>query len=160
MGENEYGKSCHLSISILLKHWMMLLKYNCSGLHFYTLSKDTDVGPCSSDFFLMETLLNNAFNLWFYNFPPTYQFMNNYYLKHSFNKVCFALKTMNIAKKMYRCFQHEQAVWTFHGWLEYQQRTFFLYHPSTSARRPLHVLPVLELYNLSSRVDTNAFVEF
>ena len=39
MGENEYGKSGHLSIFILLKHLMMHVEYNFSGIHFYTLSK-------------------------------------------------------------------------------------------------------------------------
>ena len=39
MGGNEYGESGHLSIFTLLKNLMMLLKYNFSGLHFYTLSK-------------------------------------------------------------------------------------------------------------------------
>ena len=65
MGENEYGESGHLSIFTLLKPLMMLLKYNFfSGLHFYILTKDTDsmLGPCSSDFFKVKTLLNNAFN--------------------------------------------------------------------------------------------------
>ena len=42
MGENEYGESGHLSIFTLLKHLMMLLKYNFSGLHFLHLTKDTD----------------------------------------------------------------------------------------------------------------------
>ena len=36
-GENEYGKSGHLSIFTHLNHLMMILKYNFSGLHFYTL---------------------------------------------------------------------------------------------------------------------------
>ena len=38
---NEYGKSGHLSIFTSLKHLMMLLQCNISGLHFYTLI-DTD----------------------------------------------------------------------------------------------------------------------
>ena len=33
------GHSGHLSIFTLLKHLMMLLKYNFSGLQFYTLPK-------------------------------------------------------------------------------------------------------------------------
>ena len=36
-----YGKSSHLSTFTSLKHLMMLLKCNFSGLYFYTLS-DTD----------------------------------------------------------------------------------------------------------------------
>ena len=40
MGENEYGKSGPLSIFTLLKHLIMLLKYQFfSGRHFYTLPK-------------------------------------------------------------------------------------------------------------------------
>ena len=57
------GHSGHLSIFTLLKHLMMLLKYNFfQGFiftpyqwHWYHL------GLCSSDFFLSESLLNNAF---------------------------------------------------------------------------------------------------
>ena len=37
MGENECGKSGHLSIFIYLKHLMMLLKCNFVGFNFYTL---------------------------------------------------------------------------------------------------------------------------
>ena len=53
MGENEYGKSGHLSIFTPLKHLMMLLKYSCFRASFLHHIKDTEhVGPCSSDFFL------------------------------------------------------------------------------------------------------------
>ena len=51
-GGNESCKSGHLSIFILLKHLMMLLKCKFfSGLHVYTLSKTliAYIGPCSSD---------------------------------------------------------------------------------------------------------------
>ena len=37
--KSECGKSCHLPIFTSLKHLMMLLKHNFSGLHLYTLSK-------------------------------------------------------------------------------------------------------------------------
>ena len=48
-GKWVHGESGHLSIFTLLKHLMMLLKYNFfSGLHFYTLSKT--LIACSSDF--------------------------------------------------------------------------------------------------------------
>ena len=62
MGENEYGESGHLSIFTLLKHLMMLLKYNFSGLHFYTLPK-TLIGCRDMQLrsFKVRTLLNNAF---------------------------------------------------------------------------------------------------
>ena len=64
MGENEYGKSGHLSIFTLLKHLMMLLKYNFSGLNFYTLSKTLIAcGAMHLRFFEVETLLNNAFKV-------------------------------------------------------------------------------------------------
>ena len=62
MGQNEYGKSGYLSISALLKHLMMFLKCNFSGLHFYTLSKTLiscramQLKTC-----IVETLLINAF---------------------------------------------------------------------------------------------------
>ena len=64
MGATEYGESGHLSIFTLLKHLMMLLKYNFFQLHFYTLPKTSDsmYGPCSSDLLKCKTLLNNAFN--------------------------------------------------------------------------------------------------
>ena len=42
MGENEYGESGHLSIFTLLKHLMMLLKYNFFRASFLHLTKDTD----------------------------------------------------------------------------------------------------------------------
>ena len=44
MGENEYGESVHLSIFTLLKHLMMLLKYNIFRASFFILhlTKDTD----------------------------------------------------------------------------------------------------------------------
>ena len=41
MGENEYGESGHLSIFTLLKHLMMLLKYNFFRASFLHLIKDT-----------------------------------------------------------------------------------------------------------------------
>ena len=59
MGENEYGKSSHLSIFTILKHLMMLLKCNFSGLHFYTLSKALIACRAIQ---LRKTLLNNALN--------------------------------------------------------------------------------------------------
>ena len=49
---NEYGKSGRLSIFF-------------SGLHFLHLIKDLiacSLGPCSSEFLKVVTLLNNAFN--------------------------------------------------------------------------------------------------
>ena len=62
MGENEYGESGHLSIFTLLKHLMMLLKYNFSGLHFYTLPKTLIACRAMQlRFFKVKTLLNNAF---------------------------------------------------------------------------------------------------
>ena len=42
MGENEYGKSDHLSILTLLKHLMLLLKYKFFKASFLHLIKDTD----------------------------------------------------------------------------------------------------------------------
>ena len=42
MGGNEYGKSSHWSIFTLLKHLMMLLKYNFFRASFVHL-KDTDI---------------------------------------------------------------------------------------------------------------------
>ena len=42
MGENEYGESGHLSILTLLKHLMMLLKYNFFSASFLHLTKNTD----------------------------------------------------------------------------------------------------------------------
>ena len=42
MGGNEYGKSGHLSIFTLLKHLMMILKYNFFRASFL-LIKDTDI---------------------------------------------------------------------------------------------------------------------
>ena len=66
MGQNEYGESGHLSI-FFLKHLMMLLKYKFFRASFYTLPKT--LIACRAvqlRFFLMKTLLNNAFNhsLW------------------------------------------------------------------------------------------------
>ena len=42
MGGNEYGESGHLTIFTLLKHLMMLLKYNVFRASFLHLIKDTD----------------------------------------------------------------------------------------------------------------------
>ena len=58
------GHSGHLSIFTLLKHLMMLLKYNFfQGLIFTPYQRHWyHLGPCSSDFFKVKTLLNNAFN--------------------------------------------------------------------------------------------------
>ena len=42
MGENEYGESGQLSIFTLLKHIMMLLKYNFFRALFLHFIKDTD----------------------------------------------------------------------------------------------------------------------
>ena len=62
MGDNECGKSGHLSIFIYLKHLMMLLKCNYSGLHFYTLSKTLiSCRAVQLRCFKVETLLNNTF---------------------------------------------------------------------------------------------------
>ena len=64
IGENEYGKSGHLSIITLLKHLMMLLKYKFSGLHLYTLSKTLIAcRDMQLRFFKVKTLLNNALTL-------------------------------------------------------------------------------------------------
>ena len=41
-GENEYGESGHLSTFTLLKHLMMLLKYNVFKAAFLCHTKDTD----------------------------------------------------------------------------------------------------------------------
>ena len=41
-GENEYGESGHLSIFTLLKHLMMLLKYNFFRASLLHIIKDTD----------------------------------------------------------------------------------------------------------------------
>ena len=62
-GGNECGESGHLSIFTLLKHLMMILKYNFSGLHFYTLLKT--LIACKAmhlRFCKVKTLLNNAFS--------------------------------------------------------------------------------------------------
>ena len=60
IGRNKYGISGHLHIFALLKHLMVLLRCNFSGLHFYTDSMYR--GTCSSDFFFqVKTLLNDAF---------------------------------------------------------------------------------------------------
>ena len=63
------GHSGHLSIFTLLKHLMMLLKYNFfSVLHFDALPKTLIPFRTISKlrfFFYSETLLNNAFNLFF-----------------------------------------------------------------------------------------------
>ena len=42
MGKTEYGESGHLSIFTLLKHLMILLKYNFFRASFLHLTKDTD----------------------------------------------------------------------------------------------------------------------
>ena len=42
MGENEYGKSGHLSIFPYLKHLMVLLRCNFFRASFLLLIKDTD----------------------------------------------------------------------------------------------------------------------
>ena len=60
------GHSGHLSIFTLLKHLMMLLKllkYNFfQGFIFTPYQRHWyHLGPCSSDFFKVKTLLNNAF---------------------------------------------------------------------------------------------------
>ena len=63
MGENEYGKSGHLSNFTSLKHLIMILKYiffRASCLH---LMKDTDsMWGRAAQIFKVEKLLNNAFN--------------------------------------------------------------------------------------------------
>ena len=41
-GKNEYGESAYLSMFILLKHLMMLLKYNVFRASFVHLIKYTD----------------------------------------------------------------------------------------------------------------------
>ena len=65
MGGNEYGKSSHLSIFTSLKHLMVLLKCNFSGLNFYTLPKTLmALRAMQLNFFKVETCLNNAFNNW------------------------------------------------------------------------------------------------
>ena len=62
MGENENGKSGHLSIFTSLKQLIMLLKGNFSRALFYTLSKTLiTCRPMQLRFFKVETLLNNAF---------------------------------------------------------------------------------------------------
>ena len=43
MGENEYGESGHLTTFTLLKHLMMILKYNFFRASFLNLIKDTDI---------------------------------------------------------------------------------------------------------------------
>ena len=58
--ENEYGESGHLSIFTLLKHLMMLLKYNFFKASFAHLIKDTDSMQLRF-FFKVKALLNNAF---------------------------------------------------------------------------------------------------
>ena len=70
MWEKEYGKSGHLSIFTRLKHLMMLLKYNFfQGFIFTPYQRHWyHVGPCSSDFFEVETLLNIAFNFFSSNY--------------------------------------------------------------------------------------------
>ena len=52
MGRHEQDKSCHLSIFTSLKHLMVLLRCNFSGLHFCTLSKTlvAYIGTRNSDF--------------------------------------------------------------------------------------------------------------
>ena len=69
MGENEYDKSGHFSISTSLKHLMMLLESNFSGLHFDTLSKTLIAWwGMQLRFFKVVTLLNSAFKSWNYNY--------------------------------------------------------------------------------------------
>ena len=65
MGENEYGKSGHLSISPSLKHLMMLLKGNSFRAFFlYTLWKT--LIACRAMQLKMETLLKpmDSFGMW------------------------------------------------------------------------------------------------
>ena len=58
----QYDKFGHLSIFTLLKHLMMLLKCNFSGLHFYTLLKTLIACRAMQlRYIKVETLLNNAF---------------------------------------------------------------------------------------------------
>ena len=67
MGRNEYGISGHLHIFAFLKHLMVLLRCNFSGLHFYTLSKTlTACRDIAQIFFKVKTLLNNAFKVYLY----------------------------------------------------------------------------------------------
>ena len=62
MRENEYGESGHLSIFTILKHLIMMLLKQFSGLHFYTLSKTLiTFRAVQLKLFKVETLLNNAF---------------------------------------------------------------------------------------------------
>ena len=64
MGENEYGESGHLSIFTLLKHLMMLLKYNFFRASFLHLPKTLIAcRDMQLKFFKVKTLLNNAFNI-------------------------------------------------------------------------------------------------
>ena len=65
MGRNEYGISGHLHIFAVLKHLMVLLRCNVSGLQFYTLSKTliSCIGTCSTDFIKVKTLLDDAFKV-------------------------------------------------------------------------------------------------
>ena len=64
MGDNEYGKSGHLSIFTLLKHLMMLLKNNfirASFLHHYHNFTNTDsTQGNAAQTFKVETLLNDV----------------------------------------------------------------------------------------------------
>ena len=56
MGENEYGISGHLHNFALLKHLMVLLRYNFFTDSFLHLIKDTDNIEN-----IVKTLLNDAF---------------------------------------------------------------------------------------------------
>ena len=60
------GKSGHLSIFTYLKHLVMLLKYKFFRASFLHPIKDTDsmYGHAAQICLKVETLLNNAFNLW------------------------------------------------------------------------------------------------
>ena len=106
MGENEYGESDHLSIFTLLKHLMMLLKYNFfSGLHFfYTLPKT--LIACRATqlrfFFKVKTLLNNPFNPFSTRPPQNALWYNNSWL-YRFSKkfwIMYQKKEKNFLQKM------------------------------------------------------------
>ena len=74
MGRNEYGISGHLHIFAFLKHLMVLLRCNFSGLHFYTLSKTLIAcRDMQFRFFKVKTLLNNAFKVWYCIFHMLYK---------------------------------------------------------------------------------------
>ena len=66
MWKNEYAESGHLSIFTVLKYLMMLFevqfKKKIQGFIFTPYQRHWQhVGPCSSDFVKVKTLLNNAF---------------------------------------------------------------------------------------------------